>query len=456
MTLRRLRRAGPVGRPAAPVRLAHLGLGNFFRAHQAWYTEHSADGPDWGIAAFGGRGGEAAALLQAQDGLYTLVTREPTGDHMETVSSISKAYPAGDSEAWLCTLADPAVVAVTATVTEAGWHGSGRGGLDVGHPEVISDVEALRAGQPGSVGSAPGRLVAGLAARWQGGAPPLTVIPCDNIPGNGPLVRRVLTELADLVDSNLAQWIDTQVGVVGCVVDRITPRTVDSDRLAVAEATGFDDRSPVVTEPFSEWIMSGTFVLGRPKWESAGVRLVDDLEPYEHRKLRLLNGGHSLLAYFGLARGHTTVVEALGDEMCAEWLHRWWGEAARHLAQPAEEIEGYTNQLLRRLANPRLADRLLRIAEDGSQKLPIRVLPVLRLERLADRTAEAAAAVLAAWILHLRSGRKVADPRAAELVALAAGPPESAVPAVLGALDPALAEVVAVAELVREQFALFA
>ena len=76
-------------RPGPPVRLVHLGLGNFFRAHQGWYTDRAGDG--WGIAAFSGRSAELAEALTAQDGLYTLITRAGDGDRLDVISSLARA-----------------------------------------------------------------------------------------------------------------------------------------------------------------------------------------------------------------------------------------------------------------------------------------------------------------------------------------------------------------------------
>ena len=184
----------------------------------------------------------------------------------------------------------------------------------------------------------------------------------------------------------------------------------------------------MVTEPFSEWVLSGRFAGGRPRWEDAGATFTDDIAPFEERKLWLLNGGHSLLAYAGSARGHETVADAWPTRRAAAWLEAWWEEASRHLTLPAEDLARYREALLERFANPRMRHRLAQIAADGSQKLPIRILPVLRAERSAGRMPEGAARVLAAWIGHLRgAGAPVADPRADELVALAAGPLPQAV-----------------------------
>ena len=436
-----LSRAAGHGRPAAPVRLVHLGLGNFYRAHQAWYTDRAPDAGDWGYAAFTGRRAELADALNAQEGLYTLITRAADGDRFEVLSSISRVHAGADHEAWLGYLASPQVRAVTITVTEAGYVRGPDGGLDRDRDQVKADVEALRKDLTAPVGTAPARLVAGCAARRQGDGGPLTIVSCDNLPGNGAVVARVVRDLAELVDPGLADWIAGSVSYVTTMVDRITPRTTPEDVQTVAEATGLHDSSPVGTEPFSEWVLSGRFPGGRPGWEDAGATFTDDIEPYEHRKLWLLNGGHSLLAYAGSILGHQTVAEAVADETCRGWLEVWWSEASRYLSLPEADVAAYRGALLDRFANPRMHHRLAQIAADGSQKLPVRILPTLRQERAAGRLPAGAARVLAAWVCHLRgAGAPVSDARADQVVPLADGPLPQAVRRVLGALDPALAD----------------
>ncbi len=199
------------------------------------------------------------------------------------------------------------------------------------------------------------------------------------------------------------------------------------------------DDAPVVTEPFREWVLSGAFPAGRPRWEDAGATFTDDITPFEHRKLWLLNGGHSLLAYAGAIRGHDTVADAVADDTCRGWLVQWWTEASRHLSQPDDELAAYRAALLDRFANPRIRYLLAQIAADGSQKLPVRILPTLRRERAAGRTPAGATLVLGAWVAHLRgAGTPVVDVRADEIVPLAGGPLPDAVRRVVTYLDPAL------------------
>ena len=403
----RLRRTAP----APPVRVVHLGLGSFFRAHQAWYTHHSPDAAEWGIAAFAGRSAALAEALAGQDGLYTLVTRAADGDRFEVVGSVSAAHAATDHEAWLGYLASPDLAVVTLTVTEAGY-------------------------RPGP-GSAVERLVAGLVARRDADAGPLTLLPCDNLAHNGAVLARAVTGLAERADPRMLPWLTSSVSFATTMVDRITPRTTDDDVRVVAAATGVDDAVPVVTEPFSEWVVSGAFPAGRPSWQAAGVLLTDDLAPFEQRKLWLLNGAHSLLAYAAPLRGAVTVADAVADPVVRRWLGAWWDEASVHLPQPAVELTAYRAALLDRFANPRMQHRLAQIAADGSQKLPVRILPALRAERAAGRLPEGATLALAAWVCHLRgAGGPVDDVRAEQYLPLARGPLTEATRRVLAALDP--------------------
>ena len=395
-----------------PVRIAHLGLGNFFRAHQAYYTGAAPDAARWGIAAFTGRSRTLSDELTAQDGLYTLIVRGPRDDQMAVQGAVSQAHPGTDLAAWRGQFARPEVAIVTLTVTEAAYLRGHDGGLDLDHPDVRADIAAVRRG--GDPVTVPGRLVAGLGARRLAGVGPLAVVSCDNLPDNGTATARVVDDLAAAAEPALVHWIHDHVSFVTTMVDRITPHTTPDDVRAVFERTGRDDAAPVVTEPFTEWVLSGDFPAGRPAWDAVGARFVDDIYPHEMRKLLLLNGGHTLLAYAGSARGNDTIASAVADPVCRGWLNQWWDEAVRYVPLPAAELAAYRQALLDRFANPRIRHTLAQIAMDGSQKVPIRVLPVLRGERAAGRMPSGAVRIVAAWIAHLRgAGAPVGDAGAA-------------------------------------------
>lgn len=465
--------ARDVRHPPAPVRLLHLGLGNFFRSHQAWYTQRAGDRSDgatprdlasqeqgsavvprderWGIAAFSGRAGSSLVQrLAAQGARYTLVVRGWRADQFEVVDALSVVHDAAEHMAWLDYFRSPGLAAVTTTVTEAGYLRTAGGGLDVDHELVRADIEVLRRDRGAAVRTVPGRLVAGFAARRESGAGPIALVPCDNLPDNGTSALQVVLDFAELVEADLRAWIAGSVAPVTTVVDRITPAAEPEDAAIVARGTGVRDACPVIAEPFSEWVLSGAFPVGRPRWEDVGAVLTDDPQPFAQRKLWLLNGAHSIFAYAGSALGHLTVADAAADATCREWVQQWWSEASGHIAQPAADLDTYRGALLARFGNPRIGHRLSQVAADGSAKLPVRFLPVIRAERAAGRLPEGALRALASWVRHLRGhGAPVTDVRARELVALAAGPLSGAVPRVLSVLDPALAEDSAIVAAVR-------
>ena len=422
------------GRPAAPVRLVHLGLGNFFRAHQAWFTEHAPDRDDWGYAAFTGRSAEIAHGLTEQEGLYTLLVREADGDRTEVISSLSAVHPGDDLAALRRYFASPDLALVTTTVTEAGYRRDDSGDLDLSDPDVAQDVRALAADPDNAVVSTtPGRLVAGLLARRAAGAGPLALVPCDNVPENGAMVQRVVRGLAQEAVPDLVDWVDTHVSVVTTMVDRITPRATAEDRAAVLAATGVDDEHCVVTEPFAEWVLAGDFPAGRPAWDQVGATVVDDVAVHERRKLWLLNGSHSLMAYGGSIRGHETVADAVADPVVRGWVEAWWDLAQRHLGLPEAEVTDYRAALLGRFANPRIRHLLAQIAADGSQKLPIRFGPVLSAEVEAGGDPAPATRAIAAWLAHLRGhGAPVTDAQADRVAALARADLHEAAATVLG------------------------
>lgn len=376
-----------------PERIVHVGLGAFFKAHQAWYTFHSADSSDWGIVAYTGRSSKAALELAASGGRYHLITRSSAGDEIEVIDSIVRAESAENVEDFVETVSHDEIALVTLTITEAGY---------------LPDSTELS-------NSALGRLVLALEGRRLAGGAPITLVPCDNMPDNGKVLRRALLRLAEQIGKGLVDYIESQVSFVSTSVDRITPKAEPADQQTLISANLEADPALVVTEPFHDWVLEGSFPLGRPLWETAGAKFVTNLEPFENRKLWLLNGAHTLLAFHGQLAGYATVDAAIRDSEILEMVEAFWDEAANHLTHPGLEIGLYRAALLERFRNPRIGYRLSQIAQESTSKLAVRILPVVLAENAAGRTGEAALRAISGWIGWLTLGGTVADARLSEI-----------------------------------------
>ena len=431
------------------ITAVHLGLGAFHRAHQLWATEAAnrrrlADGATEaaldGYASFTGRRPDVAEVLGKQDGLFHLLVRHPDHDEAEQIRCLVDAHDGADVARFLDLVGNPDVSVITLTITEAGYRRRSDGSLDTASPDVATDISALRTGDECAVRTAPGRLLAAIRARAAVGLRPLALVSCDNLIDNGSTLARVVADLADAVGGDNAALV-TATSFVHTMVDRITPHTTDVERADVSKLTGLADADPVACEPFTEWILAGEFPSGRPAWELGGARFTDDVKPFEQRKLWMLNATHSLLAYVGGLRGHETVDQAMADEVCAALVTSWWEDAEAQIDLPASETATYAKDLLARYSNTSVQHRLAQIAGDGSQKLPIRIAPVLVATRVAGGRGTAGITTLAAYLLHLRgSGVPVNDIAAEALQEAAAGDLHEAAGRVLALLDDRLTD----------------
>lgn len=398
--------------------IVHLGIGAFHRAHQAAYFNQliAIGDPRWGIVGVSMRSSTVADQLNPQDGLYTLVNRAPSGETLSIIGAVKQVLVCGqDTLAILRLIADPAVQIVSLTVTEKGYcHDPATGELRNDHNDIVHDL-AL----PGDPRSAIGLLAEGLDARRAAGAGPLTILSCDNLPDNGKLLAGLVLDFAQCRSADLAAWIADNVSFPCTMIDRIVPATKDADRDALAARLGVRDEAMVKAEPFTQWVVEDHFAGARPPLDQVGVRIVDDVRPFELAKLRMLNGSHSLIAYTGLLRGHVTVDAAIADPFIRSLVDRLMVEAAATLpAVPGLDPADYAQQLIDRFANPALDHRLAQIAMDGSQKLPQRLIGTIADQLRNGAQADASATGVAAWLLHL-NGPFLDDPLATPLRELA-------------------------------------
>jgi fructuronate reductase len=384
-------------------RIVHLGLGAFFRAHGALFTEDvlaDLDG-DWGIIGASLKRPDQRNHLKPQDCLYTTVENGPNGQKARIVGCLLDILVGPENPgALLDRLSDRNTAVVTLTVTEKGYcHDPASGRLNADHPEIRHDVE-----HPDAPQSAVGLITAALARRKGAGLPPFTVVTCDNLPHNGVLLEGLVHEFASLRDEKLAAWVERTVPFPSSMVDRIVPAQAEADLSLIEQLTGLHDAAPVMHEPFRQWVLEDRFVdRVRPRWEGAGVQFVSNVAPYEHAKLRMLNGSHSALAYLGYLAGHETIFDAVSDDMFARFIKRFWRDDVIPIlpAPPGLNLEQYADQLFERYRNPAIRHRLWQIAMDGSQKLPQRLLSTVRDNLNRQRPFKFVALSVAGWMRYV-------------------------------------------------------
>jgi fructuronate reductase/mannitol 2-dehydrogenase len=394
-------------RAALVPAIVHIGVGGFHRAHQAVYLEELARRGvlDWGVVGVGLHSREIGEVLTAQDRLYTVVERSADGDSATVVGVMTDyLYAPDDPEAVLAAMADARTRIVSLSITGTGYRIDPHSGeFDADDPHVARDLE-----DPGAPQTVFGYLVEALHRRRQAGLVPFTVLSCDNMPSNGQAARTAVVSFARLRDGDddgdLASWIEEHVRFPSSMVDRITPHTTPADRDAIAEALGVDDRWPVVTEPFRQWVVEDSFSAGRPPLEQVGVQFVEGVAPYETMKTRLLNAGHSAIAYLGYLAGHRTTDEVMADPAFRTFLTRLMAEeiAPGLPPVPGVELDEYQRTLLERLANPRMADQLSRLSRRGSSKIPNYVLPSVRAAMEDGRPHRLLCLAVAGWLRFLR------------------------------------------------------
>jgi fructuronate reductase len=403
--------ARPAYDPAAHgAGIVHLGLGAFHKAHQAVYLDQvlATEGGDWRVIGVSCRSPLPRAQLKPQEYLYIVAERDAAGENHRVIGSIADVLVAPENpSAIIEVMSSQMIRIISLTITEKGYCRSPADGtLDLHHPDIVHDLD-----NPRHPRSAPGLILAALRERQRTGAVAPTLLSCDNLPHNGAMLRAVLVQLALEREPGLAEWIDRHVAFPSTMVDRIVPAATAVDRQHAAAALGVLDEALVSTEPFTQWVIEDRFAAERPQLDRVGVQLVADVSPYELRKLRLLNGSHSTLAYMGSLMGHTFVHEAIADDLLQALIRRMMAtELAPTLPSvPGLDLGAYQDALLARFANPTLRHRLQQIAIDGSQKLPQRLLRPLQQRLQRGEPVVLLTLAVAAWMYYVLS-RATTDP----------------------------------------------
>ena len=380
--------------------IVHIGLGNFHRAHQAWYLHRLFDAGlnrDWAILGAGVRPADAVQRdkLMAQDCLTTLIELDPAGSSAEVTGAMIGYVPVETGNAALIAqMADPAIRIVSLTVTEGGYYlAPSDGGLDAEHADIRHD-----AAEPEAPVTAFGAMVAALRQRRAAGHGPFTCMSCDNLQGNGRILRQTVVGLARLSDPDLADWIDRECSFPNSMVDCIVPATGPAE-LALVRDFGIDDQAPVTHENFRQWVIEDTFCAGRPDWDRVGATFTDDVHDFEAMKIRILNGGHQVIANPGEILSVATISGCMEHPLISALFRKVEREEIAPHVKPVPGMDpaAYVDLIERRFSNPSIVDTTRRVAFDGSSRHTGFVLPVLRDGLEADTPIEGLALVEALW-----------------------------------------------------------
>ena len=358
--------------------IVHFGVGNFHRAHQAVYLDDlfaTGTDHDWALVGAGVREADEAMRqkLKAQDWLTTVVEQEADSSAARITGGMVDYLKPGEASAIIDKLADPAIRIVSLTITEGGYYiDPASQKFDPTHPDIAYDAAHMQAPK-----TTFGLILAGLIRRRDTGTQPFTVMSCDNIPGNGHVTENAIVGLAQLVDPSLATWVKANVAFPNGMVDRITPATSAREITLLADNFGIDDAWPVFCENFKQWVLEDNFPAGRPALEKVGVQFVKDVAPYEHMKIRILNGGHATIAYpAGLMDIHF-VHEAMENQLVSAFLTKVEEHEIIPVVPPVPDTDlgDYYALCQRRFANPKIGDTIRRLALDGSNRQPKFIIP---------------------------------------------------------------------------------
>lgn len=384
-------------------RIVHFGFGAFHRAHQALLTDRvlNAKGGDWGICEISLFSGDVLmSQLREQNHLYTVLEKGASGNQPIIIGAVNECLNAKlDSlPAIIEKFCEPQVAIVSLTITEKGYCiDPASGKLDLNQPRIAHDLQ-----HPQEPHSAPGILVEALHRRRERGLSPFTVLSCDNIPDNGHVVKNAVLGMAQTRSPELAQWIEKHVSFPATMVDRIVPAATQESLEEIGEVLGVSDPCAISCEPFIQWVIEDNFVAGRPEWEAAGAQLVQDVQPWEQMKLRMLNGSHSFLAYLGYLAGFAHINDCMQDDAFREAARRLMlDEQAPTLRITGVDLTAYADSLIERFANPALKHRTWQIAMDGSQKLPQRMLEGIRVHLARESHWPLLALGIAGWMRYV-------------------------------------------------------
>lgn len=373
----------PYERKNIKTGILHIGVGNFHRAHQAFYTNqllNDQDQSNWGICGVCLLPNDEKIVdkLRAQNLNYTLTVCGRDGNEaIYQIGSLQELIWAPEGPAAVFDkIADNDIKIITLTITEGGYNIDKSTKLFMLNNELIRhDLE-----NPSRPKTVFGFVAQGLRQRMKRLNSSITILSCDNLQHNGNTARMAFTTFIAAQDKELAAWVADYVTFPNSMVDRITPATTAEDVERLNKKSGIADQTPVYCEDFIQWVIEDNFIAGRPAWERVGVEFTDDVTTFENMKLGLLNASHTLLSYPAFIKGYRKVDEAMHDEQIIKLVRDFMDIDITPLvpAPKGVDLEAYKQTLIERFANPAVSDQISRLCADGLSKFPIYIMHNLK------------------------------------------------------------------------------
>lgn len=384
--------------------ILHIGVGNFHRAHEEFFTNRLLEDPtqqNWGICGAMLLPGDEhlykALKKQANEYTLTVCGRDGNDEAYRIGSLVELIWGVEDPEGIITKIADKNIRIITLTITEGGYN------IEKASGEFMLDDEKVKHDlqQPHSPATTFGFIAEGLRRRKAAGNGPVTILSCDNLQHNGNTARKAFTTFIKAQDEELAAWVNENVTFPNSMVDRITPATRPDDIIRLNAKNGTDDAAPVYCEDFIQWVIEDNFIAGRPAWENVGAEFTQDVTAYENMKLSLLNASHTLLSYPSFLSGYRKVDDAMHDERIAKFVRTFMDvDITPYIPAPGNtDLELYKQTLIERFGNRSVSDQIARLCFDGLSKFPVYVMPNL-IKMIADHADLTRVAYLIAAYRH--------------------------------------------------------
>lgn len=354
-------------------RVLQFGEGNFLRGFVDWMFDRlnkEHDG-DFGVVVVQPLDKGLINMINDQDGRYTLYLRglldgERT-EETRIVDCITRGIdPYKDTEEFLKCALNPDMRYIVSNTTESGIEY--RQGDD---PEKFHTL------------TFPAKLALFMKKRYDAGLPGFVLLPCELIDKNGDMLKECILKYADDFGygESFKEWVKTENEFTNTLVDRIVTGYPRDTAKEMEKSYGYYDNIIDTAEIFHLWVIEGDKKYAEElPFTSIGLNVIwtDDVTPYKKRKVRILNGAHTMSVLAARLCGLETVGEMMNDEDFIKYIRKGlFEEIIPTLDLPKAELEEFAEAVIERFENPFIKHYLLSIALNSVSKYKVRVLPSL-------------------------------------------------------------------------------